>query len=198
MLLKSGLMETAPEIGIGHFEALFAYWEHLRDAVGGVPARLSLDPVGIRELLPFIFLVERRSHTDLYVRLSGTAIDSLSPVPMTGANYLDLCPAENRAFVADSAKAVCTHPCGHKLKRVVTFEDGTSHEVTTAALPMTDRDGNCSYLLGVMVSRTDHLSALSKIAGNLDVKLMESEFFDIGFGVPQSAPAFQAPVFQAL
>ncbi|NVJ97096.1 MAG: PAS domain-containing protein [Alphaproteobacteria bacterium] len=182
-------MSSLPDTDFGQFETLFAYWCRLRDDAGGVPPRLSLDPVAIKELLPNIFLIERRAHDDLYVRLSGTAIDALSPAPMTGANYLDLCMPDTRDFVAESAKLVCMHPCGNRYKRAVTFEAGGCHEITTAALPMTDRHGAPTYILGIMSARTDYLTIAGKPRGYVSVKMLETDFFDVGFGVPETVPS---------
>lgn len=173
----------------GQFEALIAYWLRLRDDAGGVPSRTALDPIAIKDLLPFVFLVERRDPTDLHVRLSGTALDAVTPEPMTGLNYLDLCPAHLRAFLQESATAVCDQPCGHRYKRRVTRAETGTHEVTTLALPMTDRHGEMRYLLGMMSAKAEVLVDRKPPAGDLLVDVLSADFVDLGFGVPDPVPA---------
>ncbi len=168
----------------GQFEAMLAYWRRLQKEEGGIPRRSSLNPVAIRDLLPFIFLLERRAPDDLLVRLAGTALDAISPMPMTGANYLDLCPEETRPMVSDMVTAVVTHPCGHRFKREATFHNGKSHQITTLSLPMTSEDGECRYMVGVSASKTDLLPSNIEPGRYVAVKILQSEFVDLGFGIP--------------
>lgn len=178
-------METNPTLSSGHFETLLGYWKGLRDAQGGVPKRASLNPVEIREILPYVFLIERRAPDDLLVRLAGTALDEVSPMPVTGANYLDFCPDEHRPFVVDAVRAVVEVPCGHRFSREVTFQNGRSHIITTLALPMTSETGEARYLIGVTVTREDVLAADKTPAAYAEVKFLYSEFVDLGFGLPE-------------
>lgn len=170
----------------GQFETLLAYWHRLKEDEGGIPRRSSLNPVAIRDLLPFIFLLERRAPDDLLVRLSGTALDAISPMPMTGANYLDLCPDETRPMIQSMAEKVVTHPCGHRFKREATFHNGKSHEITTLSLPMTSEAGECRYMVGVSASKTDLMPTNIEPGRYVAVKILQSEFVDLGYGVPDS------------
>ncbi|MFC4347169.1 PAS domain-containing protein [Kordiimonas lipolytica] len=168
----------------GQFEVMLAYWLRLKEEAGGVPKRSSLNPVLIRDILPHVFLIEQQGPENLLVRLSGTALDAISPMPMTGANYLDLCPPETRSFVWDTAAAVVNHPCGHRFKREATFQNGKAHEITTLSLPMVSEDGDCRYMVGVSASKTDLMPANLQPGRYVSVKILHSEFVDVGFGVP--------------
>ncbi|WP_286828776.1 MULTISPECIES: PAS domain-containing protein [Kordiimonas] len=181
-------METYSSLNAaGKFEALLAYWLRLKEEEGGVPRRSNLNPVAIRDLLPFVFLMERRAPDDLLVRLSGTALDAISPMPMTGANYLDLCPDETRDMVADMVTTVLTTPCGHRFKREATFQNGKSHEITTLSLPMTSEQGECRYIVGVSASKTDLMPTNIQPGKYVAVKVLQSEFVDLGYGLPDAA-----------
>jgi hypothetical protein len=169
---------------LGQFEAFRAYWDRLQQEAGGVPTRQQLNPNEIRELLPYVFLIERRAYDDLHVRLSGTALDAVGPTPPTGTNYLDICAPDDRAAYAAIAEKILTHPCGHVLRRAVTFTDGKTQELTSLMLPMKDRHGDMRYLIGVVSVKADYLAAEPAPEAFVSIRPIFMEFLDIGFGLP--------------
>jgi hypothetical protein len=63
---------------------LFRYWQQMR-GIREMPARADFDPLGIPDLLPYIFLIDVPADGGpLVYRLVGTAIVSLFGQEMTG------------------------------------------------------------------------------------------------------------------
>lgn len=170
---------------LGQFEAFRAYWMHLKDEVGGVPPRSALDPNKIRDLLPFVSLIERRPPDELHVRLAGTAIDGFSPTPLTGRNFLDYCPPEDKQRYWDAVTAIVQTPCGLSLKRDVTFRDGNTHELCSLTLPMKDALGELRYLLTMTAMRRDATGNLPPDGEYVAIRHNHSEFIDLGYGTPE-------------
>ncbi len=169
---------------LGQFEAFRAYWMHLQREVGGVPPRSAFDPNQIRDLLPFVSLIERRPPDELHVRLAGTAIDGFSPTPLTGRNFLDYCPPEDRQRYWDAATAIVQVPCGLSLKRDVTFRDGRTHKLSSCTLPMKDAVGEIQYLLTMTAMRRDGTGSLPPEGEYVAIRHYHAEFFDLGYGIP--------------
>jgi hypothetical protein len=87
---------------IPSIQRLHAYWASL--AGGAAPERALLDPAAIKELLPYLCIVE--FETDpfrVHYRLSGTRVDEINGFSLVGT-YLDhLGTAESKGAVAHLA-----------------------------------------------------------------------------------------------
>lgn len=183
-LANSEYMSSKFQETLGKFEAFRAYWTHLQQEAGGVPPRSAFNPNAVRDLLPYISLMERRAADDLHVRLAGTAIDNLSPTPLTGRNYLEYCPPEDKAQYLDAATAMVEVPCGFLLKRAVTFRDGHVHELSSLALPMKDAAGEIRYLLSITAVKLDAAETQAPVGQYVAIRHIYSEYIDLGYGVP--------------
>jgi hypothetical protein len=68
---------------------LYEYWRGLRPAAGGLPGRQHIDPAAIRELLPWVWMVDvERNLLRFRYRLVGTEQVAAMQGDMTG-RYLD-------------------------------------------------------------------------------------------------------------
>lgn len=184
-LANSEYMSIKFQETLGKFEAFRAYWTHLQEKAGGVPPRSAFNPNAVRDLLPYISLMERRAEDDLHVRLAGTGIDNLSPTALTGQNYLEHCPPEDKALYQGAATAMVQVPCGFLLKRAVTFQDGHMHELSTLALPMKDAADEVRYLLSITAVKLDAAETQAPVGQYVSIRHIYSEYIDLGYGLPE-------------
>ncbi|WP_262689811.1 PAS domain-containing protein [Kordiimonas aestuarii] len=170
------------------FEVFHAYWRRLAADAGGVPSRLAFNPAELKDLLPFIFILERRSAEDIYVRLAGTAIEQVLRRAPTGGNYLDMCHPDERAFFRDAFTAMVDTPCGGFFRRELSLTTGEKQDLRSKCLPFKDREGHVRYLIGLTSIRAD-LRLTSYDPPVMDVsKITDFFYLDTGAGVPESVP----------
>ena len=80
----------APAAAIRAHEELFAYWASLRQGAR-LPARLDIDPGGIKRLLPGVSLIDvRRDPMDYRLRLAGTGLYSVYGGEITGRTLAEV------------------------------------------------------------------------------------------------------------
>jgi len=80
---------SLPEDAAPRIKALFAYWQSIHPAGGGLPARRHLDPIDIPELLPSIWMIDvKRNPLRFRFRLVGTEIVKFTGRDATG-RWLD-------------------------------------------------------------------------------------------------------------
>ncbi|TNE60841.1 MAG: PAS domain-containing protein [Alphaproteobacteria bacterium] len=180
------------------FDEMLAYWRALQQEEGGqVPRRRRFNPMRVARLLPYVFIVEQRQEMDLHVRIAGTAIEAVMGRSITGLNYLDLYDQSQWGFFADVTSALCGQPCGARLHREVTFNNGRQFDMHSLNLPLASDDGDVKYILGLMAMRRS--SHTQDIGGDSKVKMFtvrDIDLIDLGFGVP-AADAVKARLQRA-
>ncbi len=172
------------------FDRLTVYWRSLQERAGGaVPSRAHFNPADVVPILPFIYLLERKRPDYIEVRLCGTALDEISGVSITGHNYLDVCPPEDRDLYMTVTHQTLAVPCAVRLTRDVTFLNGRTYQLTSLGFPLADANGLPRYSVGIMLSsrilrREDMYNGtvLRSVLKNL-------EYLDIGYGTPADRPA---------
>lgn len=173
-------------VGVEAFDQLTQYWRGLQArADGAVPTRASFNPAEIVPLLPHIFLLERKSDSHLEIRICGTALDELTGVPVSGLNYLDVCPPDQSRIFKRVMHQVLAVPCGARLEREVTFKSGRSFVFRSQGFPLADADGIPRYYAGLLKSlrpMTFEDMKNGPIIGSVFQKL---DYIDLGFGIPQ-------------
>ncbi len=171
-----------------HFAVFQNYYRRLASDAGGLPRRTAFNPGEVKDLLPFIFIIEHRGEDDLYVRLAGTAIEQVLRLSPTGQNYLDLVHPTERGFFRDTFAAMVAQPCGGFYRRVIALVNGDKHELQSKSLPFADRDGHVRYLIGLTSIRADvRLTHLDPPVRDVS-EITGFHYEDIGFGVPATTP----------
>lgn len=93
MLQQSIMVEpasfTLPKDAAPKIKALYAYWQSIHPAGGGLPGRQHVDPVDIPDLLPNLWMVDvSRNPLRFRFRLIGTEIVKFAGRDVTG-QWLD-------------------------------------------------------------------------------------------------------------
>ena len=87
---KMSAQLAAPMSAVRAHEELFAYWARLRRP-GRLPARVDLDPVTIKRLLPTVSLTQvLRGPRDYRLRLAGTGLFGVYGREITGQRLSDI------------------------------------------------------------------------------------------------------------
>lgn len=187
-LLMKNVLET-----LHHSKAtqeLVRFWLNLPRPEGQVcPKRSDFSSARINGSLPEVFLSEWYGDDALVVVQSGTILDRLIGLDMTGKNIFDMTPPE---LVEDERRyyqALRDHPCAGLITRsMINFAD-KPFIYRTIQLPLLDPFHRVRYFVG-----TGFLiegKQLEAEFGNVDfkrAKLVERRFFDIGAGIPASGP----------
>lgn len=162
------------------------YWHSLpRDQSSLLPKRSVMNPALITRLLPFVFMLHAKADMVLDVRLSGTALDAISMQPMTGRNYMDICPPNEKEMYWHTMKLVREQPCGLMILRDVMFRDGRVFRLRSLNFPMLDEEGEAVFLLGLMASeRMQHRFDDAPAGESVSSALLKLEAIDIGNGMP--------------
>ena len=80
------------DLGPSLADRFCSYWYDLADRAGGVPPRSLLDPAGIPELLPRMFVIQVLDDGDFRYRLLGTEVDLFTRRPYTGMRTSEIGP----------------------------------------------------------------------------------------------------------
>jgi hypothetical protein len=163
------------------------FWRNLpRDSGNILPYRLAVNPSLIKRLLPYLFIFRAKAEMVLEVRLSGTALDTLSEQPMTGRNYLDLCPESEKALYWHTLRLIREQPCGLMIVRDVMFPGGKINRLKSINFPMLDSDGLPTFVLGVTGSmRPSEMVHTNPSADRVSSALLKMEVINIGAGAPE-------------
>jgi hypothetical protein len=87
------------------------YWLSL-PKVKGVPARADLDPLAIREILPFFLLWELNRGHDSKWRLVGSGIRDWFGRELTGRDVIELHTEDVKPKAVAAGLAMGAQPCG--------------------------------------------------------------------------------------
>ena len=102
---------TAAELASNACRVAFSYYCDVRGSQA-VPLRDAIDPVALKAVLPSVILLEWKQPDQLMVRLAGTDFQRRIGREITGMNWFDLYPADERALWAAQLAHLCERPCG--------------------------------------------------------------------------------------
>lgn len=174
---------------VDHFEVFHTYWRTLARDAGGVPARTAFSPAAVKDLLPFVFIIERRTPDELHVRLAGSAIEQVLGFGTTGKNYLEVCNEADAPFFKQAFTDMTSVPCGGFFRRDIHMTNGEIYSLTTGCLPFADEEGNMRYVIGV-VGVGNNLVLTAYAPPVLDFSnITAHHYIDVGFGLPDEIPA---------
>ncbi|MBO6505627.1 MAG: PAS domain-containing protein [Kordiimonadaceae bacterium] len=170
----------------GVLEQLFDYWKSLpRDGGVPIPARQNLLPTDLHDVLPRLSLLKRQQRYQVNVSMIGTANNASWRSPIIGMNAFDLTAPAMRENSAKLYAAILDQPCAAIMKENITSKSGKVRCIQSLYLPMTDRDGKSSYIVGCSSYRR------KPCYSNTNDRLMPAhshvidvEFIDIGRGLP--------------
>ena len=152
-----------------------------------IPIRGEFDPVDVTDLLPIVYISERRSGDDFSIRLRGSEIETHIGPANPEANLLDLLPEGERCSHARFLNAILDVPCGGFLKRRFTREDGATLEILTLALPFCDANGDSRFIMGVdEFLSSDYGVARDKAFSTQRAAVMDATYIDLGHGTPEA------------
>jgi len=189
------------------FDEFHDYWNQLllarradeRPALGEgpVPLRQAFNPMKVRRQLPHVYIGEWISPDVVEVRLSGTALDAAVGHPLTGKNYLEYFPREDRPFYSAVFENIIKRPCGLKMMRTLTLSSDRRHQLRSLSFPLANKEGVPCYIVGMTnVVRDFHQGSLDGVE-HPKSELHSINLIDIGAGVPQM-PASLMPQQQAV
>lgn len=165
------------------FEAL---WRAL-PREGLVPPRSAFAPARAAKFLRNLMLVEGPgpNRPALTFRLVGDALTELIGVNLTGLNYLDFIPDEQRAEALEAGRLICNHPCGIWQLNPVHFDRGISQIIEATIFPLGPGADGVPLMLGCLVFLQQTMQPVPAVdkAVNAETSAVY-EFIDIGAGVP--------------
>lgn len=126
---------------------LYDYW---REAKGGqeVPQRKNIQPRGLKDVLPWVFILERVDRELAPFRLAGTGICDQYGQELSGTNFLSLWLGDCRRTVRSLLDNVVMMPSA----AFIEFEAQAKNQGRMAGeivlLPLADKNGEIHQVLG--------------------------------------------------
>jgi hypothetical protein len=167
-------------------QSLFEYWRSIRGQEA-VPCRSDVRPVAILPLLPNLMILEYRADGTLVFRLSGTACVEALGIDLTGMNLFDLISPHQRVEAGRRVNIVRNHPCGLLVQEKLRSRYNTPFVVEIIYLPLRDRTGQITQLLG-SANVIDQGAKGSLTDAPAHMTAISAQFLDIGAGLPQAFP----------
>ncbi|WP_225029606.1 PAS domain-containing protein [Xinfangfangia pollutisoli] len=134
-------------------QVLRAYWEGLRDAQGGLPARSDIDPRGLAPALDQVFIAERIGTGLIRMRISGMGLTDLAGLDMKGLPLSTLFLPEARARLAEVIERVFTLPVAAELHLEAERTIGRpALAARLLLLPLRSVGGKCDLVLGCLAT----------------------------------------------
>lgn len=150
-----------------------------------LPRRADIELDALRRMLPLVVMIEYRSPDEAIVRVAGSRLRDFLGYELTGANYIDLAPVEDRAVRSYRCWAVATRPCGSRLVYDHRLESGRVAQSEVVSLPLdADQAGSPRMTLANIAPLTPRDPNSEGPAGTQIEVATTFAFLDIGAGVP--------------
>jgi hypothetical protein len=150
--------------------ALFRYWESIRGELSA-PPRDWLDLKRIHNLLPFVFMIERKLGRSYVWRLAGTQVCELWGMELTGKPALVHSERFERETLARLLDRVIDAHQPLVARFRLDFAEGVSVAAEFVGLPLEAHNGAGTHVFGVMMSfpevgrsRHDHVTGFELTA----------------------------------
>jgi hypothetical protein len=164
-------------------QKLYEYWLSL-PRTGHFPARSSVDPAALIDILPAIHILEWVPPDQLRVRLLGTGRVGRMGRDITGKNYLDLLSEDGRKESVRNIELIFSTPCGLLTLREERYENGDLDTVERLSLPLLHEERGTPHLIGTSAPLVETNIALDRGRRSLDAPIISYRFIDIGAGIP--------------
>ncbi|MFC4348281.1 PAS domain-containing protein [Kordiimonas lipolytica] len=177
-------------LGEKDFQNFVAYWQSLADSAGDIPLRSAIQLKDIPKVAPCFYLLQWQGPEVMTVRLLGTALDAFIPDLGVGSDFLGVYHGEQKDFYTKAMAPICSHPCGMSITRQTTLSNGHKVDIRGVGLPARDENGAVTFQLGL----TDTPDRDTPLGYSIDLqrnhsRIVEFDYFDIGYGVPNEKPA---------
>ncbi|WP_308910148.1 PAS domain-containing protein [Pseudokordiimonas caeni] len=175
----------------GTFEPLRKQWEHWRAQSGDpVPRKDQVDPKAIKQLLPYVSLIEIDGEGRVFSRLAGTFFRDLFGEEIAGKAVAVIRKYQGTGLFLPPAAflAVVEQPCGMVSTRRFPTATGEAWLVHVMTLPLSGADGARNRgIYGIEMEREDGIRNPVLDVATLQIEegsLLGYRFFDLGYGVP--------------
>ncbi len=167
---------------ISDFAAAWRGWR------GGnvVPVRDQLNLDDIQKLLSRVLVMEVWSPSETLVRLAGTTYLELFGIDLTGHNYVDMAPPQDRELRGRRLWAMANQPCGSHAVLPHPNPNKRGADIHVLILPVQPSDKTQPMqLFGVSASSAERVTPLDGADVGMVERLVDRfSFVDIGAGLP--------------
>ncbi|WP_262690747.1 PAS domain-containing protein [Kordiimonas aestuarii] len=167
-------------------QRLLEYYNALRPPDGRIPRRTDLNPQNIKPLLAWVVMARSSGPGNLVPTVIGSAVDEILHMSFTGRNLLDMYPVPLREIIDGFYQTILTTPCGGMFTRNLGSSFGSVKGYRSLLLPLEDRDGEVSQMVGVITvaGLENEAPGFGKPKDVSSVQLLDLRYLDIGFGAP--------------
>jgi hypothetical protein len=158
-----------------------------------VPDRKDIDLADIASILSQVGIIEVRSRTEAFIRLVGTSARDISGAELTGQNWINLAPPEQRQMRGERLWRLVTVPCGSWAVAASVMRSGIAVATEFAAFPVApDDDTAMPQIMGCFrpIAEENYRRQTGDTLDN--VRSEQYRFLDIGAGVPEDADALMS------
>ena len=169
-----------------YFSEFLSYWKKLANQAGGVPERRKFIPWDVRKSLPFIFMIDRFPDDAVSMRLTGSGLDFATDDKFTpGIDVERFDDVEMQAYL-QYFDTLFSLPCGCWSERTYVAESGAAVQGAALSVPLYDAVNDVQIALGMMkLTALKGSSVDVEVKGYAYSKLLEMDYFDVGFGSPK-------------
>jgi hypothetical protein len=152
-----------------------------------LPRRADIELNALRRMLPLVLLIEYRTPDEAIIRVAGSRLRDFVGYELTGANYIELAPPEDREVRRYRCWTIATRPCGSRLIYDHRLESGRVTQAEVVSLPLDpDQAGGARMTLANIAPLTPRDPVIEGPARPLLEVASTYAFLDIGAGVPDS------------
>jgi hypothetical protein len=174
---------------------LLNYWEGLRaDRVA--PFRSEIDPSGIEDVLPHVFVLQKMSDAGIRIRLAGQVLTDVLDIEMRGMAAQSIVAKDDRDRFLEIAHKCLSGP----LICEVLLQNDVGNMFQVLMLPLRDATGSVTRIIGAIVCQGQASLSLpsgrmrilrtkeTRIIASLPINPLEQSIDDcVGFAEPALA-----------
>lgn len=167
---------------------LKSYWLSLYREQDRIPNRSQFNPAKIRNLIPFLYMVERTEDAKMKVRHRSSGIEEATQFRFLAGEHLQNYTEEEWEQLERYFKTIFAGPYGTEGDWRYFTSDQEVYDAATYSLPLYGRDETQKLSVGVMVLRQNFDQDLIAQCTDKDrSELLHAIYLDIGFGQPSGA-----------
>jgi hypothetical protein len=166
---------------------LIGHWTTIRGN-DLVPLKQHIDPGELRRVLPYITMLDATHPEAPAVRLAGTGIRARYGREITGTDWSNYIPAENRPRLRAIISLLLRQPCGIMFRYKISADGDIMREAETVSLPLRTEAAGAAKVI-ISVTRDIDARGIADSATIETARLENTwvEFIDIGAGLPDAA-----------
>jgi len=170
-----------------HFEELINYWQTLpKTNENNVPCKTAFDPMQVAGLLPRLFFCEQMSKYNMHIRLMGETLDLAVGNAVPNRNVYESLPECDWSAAELFYATLSAQPCAGHAARLVSVGNGLFYDMDAVMLPLTDRNCEASFYVGLADTRQNHEKSVQAQFEAVDVTGFSTmEYWDLGYGLPR-------------